>query len=294
MENVVIPLVSIVIVAWNRCEDISDSTYINLEVLVCDNGSTDGTGRMIKEEFPDVRIIEIGCNIGIGAFNIGFRSSRGQYIVAFDDDYFTALDALNLMVKKFEHDDQLGIVAFDVRNYYNYDNVAIFDESQREKNTVTTEGYLMGFNGAGVGVRREVFEEAGYYPEDFFLYMNEPDFAIRVLQAGYTIKFFSDIVSYHKFSPSNRTSWRAPFYYCRNSFWLVWKHYPLKFAILYTVKLVCLVTYHSVEQHTFIYLKAMLAALWKVVHIAKIRNPVSPKLVRDFRPSFELAFTFYR
>lgn len=293
------PLVSVVILSWNRKNDLRESlTRIGqirqpaLEVIVCDNGSQDGTQAMIHNEFPQVFLIDTGKNLGIEAYNIGFRSARGRYIVILDDDSFPAHGAIERMVARFEADPALGIVAFDVRNASSYDQETA--DAPQTGDTATTETYRMGFNGAGAGVRREVFQQVGYYPGEFFLYWNEHDLALRVLNAGWNIQFFSDIVSYHKYSPTNRASWRAPFYYCRNAFWLVWKNYPLPQAASLTLKLTRLVVHHSLEQHTFIYLQAMAAAMLGVGRIARLRNPVHPAVARAFRVSLELSFTFYR
>jgi GT2 family glycosyltransferase len=196
------------------------------------------------------------------------------------------------MVEKFENDPKLGIVAFDVRNFFSYEEAASMQIVSNS--TATTESYAMGFNGAGAGVRKDVFEKAGYYPGEFFLYCNEQDLSLRVLDAGFTIKFFSDVVSYHKYSPVNRTSTRAPFFYCRNSFWLIWKNYPLFSCFFATLKLGWLVAYHSFEQRTTIYLRAQLAALKGAWMIGKLRKPVSPELAKSFRAPLELAFAFYR
>lgn len=294
------PLVSVVMLCWNRRDDVRESLtrirecdYPNLEVIVADNASTDGTVEMVRGEFPEVRLLEHQANIGIEAYNAGFRAARGEHVVILDDDSFPAVDAISRMVSKFEADPQLGIVAFDVRNYFSYDEVADRSPAPPE-DTATTESYPMGFNGAGAGVRRTVFERVGYYPAEFFLYWNEQDLALRVLDAGYSIRFFSDVVSYHKYSPANRASWRAPFYYCRNAYWLVWKNYPLGKAVALTLELGRRVVYHSLEQRTWIYLRATLAALIGMVRIARLRRPVRAELAQRFRAPVELSFTFFR
>lgn len=292
------PLVSVVILAWNRKGDLREglgrifgSTHNNLEVIVCDNGSADGTGEMVRSEFPEAVLLSMPENIGIEAYNRGFRAARGEYVVILDDDSFPAADALERMVGKFEADPSLGIAAFDVRNYYSYDEVA---GRGVEEGGGTTESYVMGFNGAGAGVRRRVFEEAGYYPGEFFLYWNEQDLSLRVLDLGWKIRFFPDLVSYHKYSPVNRASARAPFYYCRNAFWLVWKNYPLDMALALTLRLCRLVVFHGLEQRTTVYLKALRAALAGAPRIARLRRPVGRKLAASFRAPLELSFTFYR
>lgn len=292
------PLVSLVLLSWNRKDDvleslrrIKQSSWPRLEIVVADNASTDGTPEAVRAHHPDVALIEIGKNMGIGAWNVGFRRSTGSFVVLLDDDSFPAAKAVERMVNKFRDDPKLGVVAFDVRNYYSYDDVA---EDGPEEDSATTEDYLMGFNGAGVGMRREVFEQAGCFPEEFFLYWNEQDTAIRILDAGWKIKFHADVVAYHKYSPANRASWRAPFYYCRNAFWLVWKNYPLADALRRTVRLGRLVAYHSVEQKTWVYVKAALSAISGVFMIARLRKPVRPEVAKTFRAPLELSFTFYR
>jgi GT2 family glycosyltransferase len=292
------PLVSAVILAWNRCSDVRESlehirksTYPNLEVIVCDNGSEDNTADMVRAEFPEVVLIRFGENIGIEAYNAGFRAARGEFVVTLDDDSWPAADAIARMVDKFENDCKLGIAAFDVRNCPSYERVAL--DAGKDDGSAD-EPYLMGFNGAGAGVRKAVFKDVGYYPGEFFLYWNEQDLSLRALNAGWKVKHFSDVVSFHKYSRANRASWRAPFFYCRNAFWLVWKNYPLIQAFSTTLRLGRLIIHHSLEQRTTIYFKAMISAMANVGKIAPLRNPVNGEIARKFRAPIELSFTFYR
>lgn len=298
-------LVSIVTICWNRKADICESLsrireidYPNLEVIVVDNASTDGTPEMIETEFPEVRLIKMFRNIGIEAYNIGFKNAKGKYIVILDDDSFPQRDAITRMVAKFEHHPRLGVVAFDVRNFYNYDDVkneASEEVGQVLKETAATaKDYLLAFNGAGAGVRRDLLEKVGFYPEEFFLYWNEQDTAFRILNIGYQIQFFTDVVSYHKYSPANRSSWRAPFFYTRNAFWLIWKNYPLGMAVHLTLKMVHDCFYYAMEQRTVIYLKAMCDAFLHIGQLRGKRNPVAPEIAKKLRIPFNVTFTFYR
>jgi GT2 family glycosyltransferase len=298
------PLVSIVSICWNRKAEISESLfrirdidYPNLEIIVVDNASTDGTAAMIGADFPEVHLLEMPENCGIAAYNAGFEIARGEYIVILDDDSFPHRDSIKRMVKKFEADAALGVVAFDVRNFYNYDEVkneAVEEAEEGRETAAAAKDYLLAFNGAGAGARRDVLRQAGFYPEEFFLYWNEQDTAFRILDMGYGIRFFSDVVAYHKFSPVNRSSRRAPFFYTRNAFWLIWKNYPMGMALNLTLKLVHNCFYAAMEQKTLVYLQAMLAAF---IHIGKLRGkrkPVKPDIARGLRIPFNLAFTFYR
>jgi len=295
------PLVSIVMLCWNRRDDvreslsrIRESTYSNVEIIAVDNGSTDGTPQMIEENFPEVRLLRMPENIGIAAYNAGFEQAKGKYIVILDDDSFPEKHAIERMVRRFEADPRLGVVAFDVRNYYNYDDIKNVDEMVDNSSTVANHRYYMSFNGAGAGVRADVFRQAGYYPEEFFLYNNELDTAFRIWDAGYTIQSFPDIVGYHKYSPVNRGSWRAPFYYTRNAFWVIWKNYPAQQALKHTAELIFRCFYHSFEQRTWIYLRAMASAFALIGKLRGKRKPVDPDIARRLRAPININFTFYR
>jgi GT2 family glycosyltransferase len=295
------PLISIVMLCWNRRDDVRESLkrvqeieYDPLEIIVVDNGSSDGTTVMIENEFPLVKLIRMYKNMGIEAYNIGFENARGEFIIIIDDDSFPAKDALEKMVERFQDDPKLGVVAFDVRNYYHYDEVKQMMNSFNAAKARASGNYYMAFNGAGAGIRAQLFKQVGYYPEEFFLYNNELDTAYRIWDAGYTIKSFPDIVAYHKYSPKNRESWRAPYYYVRNAFWVVWKNYPIKHAVRQTIKLVHQCIYASLEQSTTVYLKAMYSAFVNAAHLKGKRKAVKKEIVENLRVSFDVFFTFYR
>lgn len=294
------PLVSIVSICFNRREDIIESLkkireidYDNLEIILVDNNSTDGTDMQVEEEFKEVNLIKLDDNIGIGAYNIGFKKAKGKYIVIIDDDLFPHKEAISRMVNKFEKNEKLGVVAFDVRNFYKYDEVTM-EEIKEENTAAESTHYIMAFNGAGAGVRRELLEEVGFYPEEFFLYWNEQDTAFRILDKGYEIKFYSDCISYHKYSPKNRESLRAPFYYTRNAFWLIWKNYSFKKSIALTFKMIKNCFYYSMEQRTFIYLKAFIFAFKDSYKLKKKRKVVDKGIEDNLRIPLDVSFTFFK
>jgi hypothetical protein len=295
-------------VCYNRRDDVREGlsrlaaqSYKEIEVIAVDNASTDGTRDMIREKFPTVRVIEIPVNAGVAAYNAGFRAARGKYVLILDDDSFPAKDAVGRMVEKFEQDQLLGVVAFDVRDVSTIGATMEGDNGGDMPPGINSDcagcekstDYIMSFHGAGAGVRRNVIEQVGGYPEEFFLYFNETDMALRIWDAGYTIKSFPEVVAYHKSSRANRTSERAPFYYTRNLLWLIWKNYPASMAASATFKILYYVFYFTFDQRTTVYLRALVNAVLNADTALVRRKPVGRDTAGRMRIHLKSAFTMY-
>jgi len=291
--------VSAVVLSFNRREELAYSlgrlqevTGVSLEIIVVDNGSKDGSAEMVAAEFPRVRLLALPENIGVAAYNRGFFQARGQFILILDDDSFPAPDALEKMVELFNADPDIGLVAFDVRSFDHYDRKS----EQKEPLSLETAppSYLLGFNGAGAGVRKEILDQVGGYPEEFFLYWNEQDLAMRILAAGRRIAYSAAIVAYHRYAPKNRDSRRGPFFYTRNLFWIFWKHLPWPDLVRRSLRLGLLCCYHSLAQLTTVYLQALAAALFRAPDIFRRRRALKPELARRFRIPMGLSFILFR
>ncbi len=290
--------------SFNRKNDAAEGIgellaqdHKNLEIIVVDNGSTDGTAEMLTEKFSreQVKLIALTQNIGVAAYNIGFKEATGEYIVVLDDDSFPGKNAIPRMVEEFENNDKLGVVAFDIKSYEEFNRLQKKDESVMTGiPSVPGESgdYRMAFNGCGAGIRKSVIDRVGGYPEEFFLYWNEQDVAIRILSIGYQIRSFTDIIAFHKNSLTNRDSLRAPFYHTRNLYWLIWKYFPMPMLIKDTVQLIYCSFYYTLEQKTPVYLKATLSA---ILNIKKLkRKPMEKEIIEKLRLTYKLAFIYYK
>ena len=88
------PLVSVIVLNYNagelllNCIDsLKKSAYTNLEILVVDNISTDGSQKKCKEKFPDVELIQNNENLGYcGGNNVGIKKAKGEFIVILNPD----------------------------------------------------------------------------------------------------------------------------------------------------------------------------------------------------------------
>ncbi|MBF0274432.1 MAG: glycosyltransferase [Nitrospinae bacterium] len=234
------PEVSVVLITWNRREEllttikkIYESDYKNFEVIVADNNSHDGTVDAIKKEYSEVNLIALEENIGIGAYNQCFQTAQGKYILILDDDSYPEQEAMGKMVKVFDNEPKTGIIAFNIIN-------TVTGKPCDFWHIPTLKGSVkwVNFLGCGAGIRTELLKKVGGYPEEFFIYENELDVSLKVLNEGYTITFNSEIIAFHPFTQEKRGNERVIYYGTKNKLLLLWKYFSLETVFVLTLKFV--------------------------------------------------------
>ena len=118
------PLVSIAIVTWNRKEDLSTAiescrkqTYRNIEIVVADNASSDGTYEFLVENHPDIKVVRIDRNLGCcPGRNLAMANCSGEIVFCFDDDGFLDSKCVERIVSDFQANEDVAVVACNVRN----------------------------------------------------------------------------------------------------------------------------------------------------------------------------------
>jgi N-acetylglucosaminyl-diphospho-decaprenol L-rhamnosyltransferase len=209
--------VSVVVVTFNSREWIDrclESVH-GYETIVVDNGSSDGTPQLVRERFPDVRLIEQE-NVGMGAGNnAGMRIASGRYFLLLNSDAWVVGDAVEQLARfADEHADAAvvgprllnpdGTLQRSVRGYPSPWRIATeyfflrklaprshalnaFFGEQFDHESVREAEYLFG---ACLLVRREAVDSVGGFDEDFFLMSEEVDWCYRFRQAGWKVLFF--------------------------------------------------------------------------------------------------------
>ncbi|HZY09539.1 MAG TPA: glycosyltransferase family 2 protein [Bacteroidota bacterium] len=237
-----LPFVSIVLPTYHRkgqllrCfQTLEHQTYPRdkFEVIVVDDGSTDGTGEAIKEYQKNSKLklsyyYQESAGPGV-ARNLGVENAAGGIIGFIEDDVLAEKTWIECAVKYFLSSD---IAAVEGRTMFEDSGKSIrrFESEQR-----------VGFLPCNMFIRREVFTSLGKFDAAFFdsrrnLYFREDaDFGFRLIQQGYTFKVAEDVIVTH---PDPYPSIASYFRHVRRYFFdpLLYKKHPIQYRKLIEVK----------------------------------------------------------
>lgn len=216
------PLISVIIINYNgmeflkRCiSSLLITDYENFEIIFVDNGSTDDSVKYLSENFKDKRISLVLCekNYGVpGGRNIGFKKSKGKYIVFLDNDTEVDSKWLKELVIVFESDSKIAVAQCKLLNMVNRDKfdhagdyLTPFGFLYERSNQSIDQGQfdkiadIFNAKGAATMVKASIFKELGMYDDSYFMYLEETDFCFRAWLAGYRVVFVPNSLVWHAF-----------------------------------------------------------------------------------------------
>ena len=222
---------SIIIVSWNVQEDLvnclgsieENRPREELEIIVVDNASTDGTVDTIKSEFPDVKIIANSENSGFSAANNqAIRIAKGQYIFLLNPDTIVYPNSLDTLITFLDDHADVGacgpkFLGADGQEHFSVGyaptfrsllysrtflrSLGIFRRRYKELTVRNFDseksGQVEQLSGAALMVRRTVMEEIGLMDESFFMYYEDVDLCLRITRAGFKIAYVPESVITH-------------------------------------------------------------------------------------------------
>jgi hypothetical protein len=229
-----------------------------LETLVVDNGSSDGLIAAVKEEFPQVEIVELKENAGFtGGNNAGIKlaMNRGaDYILLLNNDTIVSADFLSRLLAAAEKDSQVGITVPKIYFAAGYEfHKDRYKKSERGKVIWYAGGKIDWGNmygshrgvdqvdtgqfdeptetdfatGCCMLVKTEVFKTIGYLDNRLFLYLEDLDFSLRAKREGYQIVYVPRSYIWHKNAGSSGSgSHLHDYYLTRNRLWIGWRYAP--------------------------------------------------------------------
>ena len=244
------PQVSIIILNWNGKKDTIDCleslkniTYPNYEILLVDNGSTDGSVDCFREQYPEIEIIENKENLGFAeGNNIAIRKivkKETKYILLLNNDTVVDKRFLDELIKVAESNQNIGILGPTIY-YYSQpnkiqsagakilwnkgrDSISRHNELDvGEYNKIEEVDYV---SGCALLAKVEVFKKIGCLNKHYFAYWEETDLCIRAHDALYKVLYVPKAKIWHKGgSTSKKTNGFIQYHMTRNMFWFMKQH----------------------------------------------------------------------
>jgi len=256
------PLVSVIVLNWNGKEHLLEclgsllkASYSPMEIIVSDNGSTDGSVNRVQSEFPSVVILENGRNIGYAeGNNRGVALAKGDYAVTLNNDVVVEQDWLDKPVEYLERDHGLFAVCGRQMNYYNrliIDSLfhypgpellflrAGHGKTLEQNSNYALPGQVIAVNGGSAIYRKKMFMELGGFDPEYRFYSEEADLCMRAFLKGTKCLFVPQSVVYHKEGESfKKTKGNNLYFHERNRMWFLFKFFPFPFLARNIVPLV--------------------------------------------------------
>lgn len=251
--------VSVIVINWNgkhllgEClNSIKNQDYDNFNIIFVDNGSKDGSNVFVRENFPDVEMVELSENTGFArANNVGmhkaFKDEDVKYVAILNNDAMVEKEWLSEMVNIIEKEDRIGSIAPKIRKYYKRDVIdsignAIHMDGGGVSNHIneTDSGQydaiedVFGPSGCAALYRKEMLRDiemsGEFFDNDFFAYFEDIDMNWRARLRGWKCGFAPKALVFHKHSET--TGLYSPFkafYTHRNRYFVVIKDFPASF-----------------------------------------------------------------
>ena len=239
-------LISVIIPHYNGIDHLQtcltalrEQTYPDIEVILADNGSQDESVAFVQENFPAVRVLELGHNLGLAtAINRATRIAQGDIIAPLNNDTEVAPQWAEALVQRLNEFPEAGIVAskmllFDQRNTlhsagdgFGRDGIPVNRGVwQKDEGQFDNDTYIFGGCGGAVAYRRTMLDEIGLFDEDLFMYLEDVDLNWRAQLAGYKAVFAPNAVVYHHLSATGGGAF-ASYYTGRNTILVLLKALP--------------------------------------------------------------------
>lgn len=246
------PEISVVLVCWNNRDYLTPclrSLYDaglshSFDVVVVDNGSTDGSQEMLAREFPEVQIIQNQGNVGLGrASNQGIEGTRGEYVLLLNNDTVVDGPSLDKMAAFLERKPGTGAVGGRLLNadesfqagYAEFST--LLEEfliatrigellwagypSHRDSDRPRRVGWL---SSACLMLRRSALEEVGLLDEGYFIYGDEADLQYRLKRANWEVYYLPSANTLH-YGGRSMDRWRRRKMVYRGKMLFYHKHY---------------------------------------------------------------------
>jgi hypothetical protein len=221
------PKVFVIILTWNNLQDtaaclesVQTLNYSNYEIILVDNGSTDGSIQVLAKKYPGVILIKNDDNVGFAlGNNRGMETAleRGcDYIFLLNNDTTLDRDCLSELVRLAISDPRVGMVGPKIYLFQDSSIVwyaggeIVFREAisvsrgffKKDRPAYNTGGEVTFVSGCAMLVRRKAIDEVGLFDPGYGFYMEDTDWCWRMRSKGFKLMYLPSARVYHKVSRS--------------------------------------------------------------------------------------------
>lgn len=244
------PSVIVVVLNWNGCADtiicvtsLEKTSYPDRSIVIVDNGSTDGSQRILRERFPGCDLIETGENLGYaGGNNVGLEAAinrTADYVILLNND--TVVDEgfieplvataestprATLFGAKILYRDQPDTVWFAGGRVDWVKGNSHLGKDQKDQAHDVRSREVDYVTGCCLMVRTSAIESLGMLDPKFFLLFEEADWCLRARERGWQVVYVPASHVWHAVSSSfgGQASATYRYYYARNQLLFIWLH----------------------------------------------------------------------
>lgn len=226
---------------------LANQTYRDFEVVVVDNGSTDGSAQYLAQRYSgECRLLFNERNLGFATGNNrALALARGELIVFLNNDTRTDPHWLRELVTAADRYPEAGSLASQIRSYQRPDvldtaGIIIYRDGMsrglgrmQPAAVFCEQREVFAPSGCAALYRRRVLDEIGGFDDDFFAYCEDMDLGMRARLAGWTSRYIPTARVYHHYSGTTGSySPQKAFLVERNHLWLLVKLFPLRLILL--------------------------------------------------------------
>ncbi len=249
------PFFSIIVLNWNgkhllgECLDsVLVQSFRDFEILVVDNGSTDGSAEFVQAGYRDhVRLVPLEKNLGFsGGNNVGIELARGSWTVFLNNDTQADPGWLEALHDAAGRHPDIPVFACKVLNYFRRDEIDTVGHllypdgisrgrGRLEKDTgqYDREEEVIFPSGCAAAYRKDLLDAIGGFDGAFFAYCDDTELGLRARLFGAPCLLVPKAVVYHKYSATGGTYSEFKVYHVeRNRFWVMIKYFPIRWILL--------------------------------------------------------------
>ena len=218
--------IAIIILNWNGEKlfetflpsIIEYSAKSGAEIIVADNASTDQSVKLLREKFPEIKIIQLESNYGFAdGYNRALKQVDTDYLILVNSDVKVTENWIGPCIKKFEADETVAaiqpkILSYNKPDHFEYAGAAggfidkfgypfcrgrVLNRIEEDHGQYNNAGSIFWASGACMFVRAEAFKNADGFDGDFWAHMEEIDLCWRLKSKGYKILYEPQSIVYH-------------------------------------------------------------------------------------------------